>query len=160
MCSAGISIDCSIGNTYRVSRGINNQGNNTTHFTYTTTTTNPPLRTENGRPRRSTADYNRTRAFTVKIKPRQWERTTTAAAITSCGDGGDETRVEVSEEDRKGRTREDDGGSGDSSSAGEREVSDELCGSRERVHKFHGSKSSVYSHLVSSLDCCSTYSDS
>ena len=41
----------------------------------TTTTTNPQNKAANDRPRRSTADYNRTYEFTVKIQRKQSERT-------------------------------------------------------------------------------------
>ena len=60
----------------------------------------------------------------------------------------------------------DGGGSGDVSSEKKGELSDDVsdgegvCESRERVRTLCGSKSSGYSYLVSSPDCCRTYSDS
>ena len=118
------------------------------------------------RPRRSTADYNRTYEFTVKIQRKQSERTTTDMKATAFtvgvgGEGG--TQDDASEEES--RTAVDDGAGSDSDREGEGELSEgesECEGvrvSRDCVRPSRN-KSSVYNHLVSSTDCCRTYSDS
>ena len=133
----------------------------------TTTTTNPQNKAANDRPRRSTADYNRTYEFTVKIQRKQSERTTTdmkATAFTVGVGGEGETQDDASEEESQ--TAVHDGAGSDSDSEGEGELSEggsECEGvrvSRDCVRPSRNNKSSVYNHLVSSTDCCRTYSHS
>ena len=65
----------------------------------TTTATNPQNKTANDRPRRSTADYNRTYEFTINIQRKQSERTTTnmKATVFAAGvDGECETQHNAS----------------------------------------------------------------
>ena len=132
----------------------------------TTTTTNPQNKAANDRPRRSTADYNRTYEFTVKIQRKQSERTTTdmkATAFTNGVGGEGETQDDASEEES--RTAVDDGAGSDSDSEGEGELSEgesECEGVRVSRDCVRPSRnmSSVYNHFVSSTDCCRTYSDS
>ena len=87
----------------------------------TTTTTNPQNKAANDRPLRSTADYNRTYEFTVKIQRKQSERTTTdmkATAFTVGVGGEGETQDDASEEGSQ--TAVDDGAGSDSDNEGRR----------------------------------------
>ena len=86
-----------------------------------------------------------------------------ATAFTVGVGGEGETQNDASEEES--RTAVDDGAGSDSDSEGEGELSEgesECEGvrvSRDCVRPSRD-KSSVYNHLVSSTDCCRTYSDS
>ena len=81
------------------------------------------------------------------------------------GVGGEgETQDDASEEESQ--TAVDDGAGSDSDSEGEGELSEserECEGvrvSRDCLRPSRNNKPSVYNHLVSSTDCCRTYSDS
>ena len=121
---------------------------------YTATTTNPPSKPTIERPRRSTANYNRSYALNGQGRKEGRDGRVTAES---------RSMDQVRRDNRESGEEADDGTDG----GGSIESESDDCSDRESagenvsaVRRFRGSKSSVYNHLLASPDCCNSYSDS
>ena len=122
----------------------------------TATTTKPPSKPIIERPRRSTANYNRSYALSGQGR-KEGRDSRVTAELSSMDpvrrDGRDRESTEEAEDgtDGGGSSESESSDGSDGESAGE---------SVSVVRRFRGSKSSVYNHLLASPDCCNSYSDS
>ena len=118
----------------------------------TTTTTNPPSKPTSERPRRSTANYNR--SYALKGQGRKEGRDSRVTAESRTKSGGIKERAQRKR--MMGRTVK--------GATSRRATIVVIVRVPVRMLVlcvgFVGSKSSVYNHLLASPDCCNSYSDS
>ena len=106
------------------------------------------------RPRRSTANYNR--SYALDGQGRKKGRDCRVAAKSRSMD-------QVRRNNRESAEEADDGQDGEGSNESERDDGSYRGSAGENVsvvRRFRGSKSSVYNYLLASPDCCNSYADS
>ena len=116
----------------------------------TATTTNPPSKPTIERPRRSTANYNR--SYALNGQGRKEGRDSRVMAESRSMD-------QVRRDNRESAEEADDGKDGEGINESESDDGSDGESAGENVsvvHRFRGSKSSVYNHLLASPDCCNS----